>query len=82
MAPPISQSKRLKIAAAGVAGEGASAIAARFGVGKSTVKRLLRLAQRGESLEPRRSRTGPPPSLGENERSIVERLCAEDPHAT
>lgn len=82
MPPPISQNQRLKIVAAGAAGEEASAIAARFGVGKSTVKRLLRLAQRGESLAPRRSRTGPPPSLGETERSIVERLCAEDPHAT
>lgn len=82
MPPPISQNKRLKIVAAGAAGGDASAIAARFGVGKSTVKRLLRLAQRGESLEPRRSRTGPPPSLGENERRIVERLCAEDPHVT
>lgn len=79
MARPISQAKRLKIVAAGAAGEGASAIAARFGVGKSTVKRLLGLAQRGESLEPKRSRTGPPPSLGEDERLIIERLCAEDP---
>lgn len=74
--------KRMKIVAALASGESVGAIATRHGVGKSTVKRFAEAVKKGSSLEPKRARVGPPPSLGDDARVIVERLCHEDPHAT
>lgn len=82
MPVPIPMSKRLKIIADLASGQAVGAVAARHGVGKSTVKRFAVAAQSGASLEPKRGRTGPRSLLGDHERSIVEQLCRADPHAS
>ncbi len=52
-----------------------------FNVSLSSVKRYARIAQRGESLKPRKG-SGRPPKMGENEERLLQEDVRERPTAT
>ena len=70
---PYSEDLRRRIVRAVEGGTSKSAAARLFGVSLSSVKRYLRLAQRGVSLAPRKG-GGRPPKIDQ----IIEKLLEED----
>lgn len=73
---PYSEDLRLKIVKALYVGTSKSAAARLFSVSLSSVKRYAKIAERGESLEPRKG-GGRPPKADET----IQRLLEEDVHA-
>ena len=72
---PYSEDLRLRIVKALQVGTSKSAAARLFGVSLSSVKRYAKIAERGESLEPRKG-GGRPPKADET----IQRLLEEDVH--
>ena len=72
---PYSEDLRLRIVKALQVGTSKSAAARLFSVSLSSVKRYAKLAERGESLEPRKG-GGRPPKADET----IQRLLEEDVH--
>ena len=73
---PYSEDLRLRIVKALQVGTSKSAAARLFSVSLSSVKRYAKIAERGESLEPRKG-GGRPPKADET----IQRLLEEDVHA-
>ena len=72
---PYSEDLRLRIVKAIQVGTSKSAAARLFSVSLSSVKRYAKIAERGESLEPRKG-GGRPPKADET----IQRLLEEDVH--
>ncbi len=72
---PYSEDLRLRIVKALYVGTSKSAAARLFSVSLSSVKRYAKIAERGESLEPRKG-GGRPPKADET----IQRLLEEDVH--
>jgi len=72
---PYSEDLRLRIVKALQVGTSKSAAARLFNVSLSSVKRYAKIAERGESLEPRKG-GGRPPKADET----IQRLLEEDVH--
>jgi len=72
---PYSEDLRLRIVKALYVGTSKSAAARLFSVSPSSVKRYAKIAERGESLEPRKG-GGRPPKADET----IQRLLEEDVH--
>ena len=72
---PYSEDLRLRIVKALQVGTSKSAAARLFSVSLSSVKRYAKIAERGESLEPRKG-GGRPPKADET----IQRLLEEDVH--
>jgi transposase len=78
---PYSEDLRIRIVQA-VEGEmSKSAVARLFGVSLSSVKRYLRIAQRGKSLAPRKG-GGRPPKIDQTAEKLLEEDVKERPAAT
>ena len=78
---PYSEDLRVRIVRAVEDGMSKSATARLFGVSLSSVKRYMRIVQRGESLTPRRG-GGRPPKASETIRKLLEEDVKERPAAT
>jgi transposase len=78
---PYSEDLRLRIVKAIQDGMSKSAAARLFGVSLSSVKRYARIAERGESLEPRKG-GGRPPKADEITKKLLEEDIQERPAAT
>jgi transposase len=78
---PYSEDLRLRIVKAIQDGMSKSAAARLFGVSLSSVKRYARIAERGESLEPRKG-GGRPPKADETTKKLLEEDIQERPAAT
>jgi transposase len=73
---PYSEDLRLRIVKALQVGTSKSAAARLFSVSLSSVKRYAKIAERGESLEPRKGGGRRPPKADET----IQRLLEEDVH--
>jgi transposase len=78
---PYSEDLRRSIVRAVEDGMSKSAAARLFGVSLSSVKRYLRIAQRGVSLAPRKG-GGRPPKIDQNVEKLLEEDVKERPAAT
>jgi transposase len=78
---PYSEDLRVRIVQAVRDGMSKSAAARLFGVSLSSVKRYARIANRGASLESRKS-GGRPPKTNETMRKLLEKDVKERPAAT
>ena len=78
---PYSEDLRIRIVRAVRGGTSKSAAARLFGVSLSSVKRYLRIAQRGASLAPRKG-GGRPPKTDQAAEKLLEEDVAELPAAT
>ena len=78
---PYSEDLRVKIVQAVRDGMSKSAAARLFGVSLSSVKRYVRIANRGASLEPRKG-GGRPPKTNETMKKLHEEDVRERPAAT
>ena len=78
---PYSEDLRVKIVQAVRDGMSKSAAACLFGVSLSSVKRYVRIANRGASLEPRKG-GGRPPKTNETMKKLLEEDVKERPAAT
>jgi transposase len=78
---PYSEDLRRSIVRAVEGGTSKSAAARLFGVSLSSVKRYLRIANRGASLEPRKG-GGRPPKTNETMKKLLEEDVRERPAAT
>ena len=78
---PYSEDLRLRIVQAVRDGMSKSATARLFGVSLSSVKRYVRIANRGASLEPRKG-GGRPPKTNETMKKLLEEDVREPPAAT
>jgi transposase len=78
---PYSEDLRVRIVQAVRDGVSKSAAARLFGVSLSSVKRYARIANRGASLEPRKS-GGRPPKTNETMKKLLEKDVKERPAAT
>ena len=78
---PYSEDLRVKIVQAVRDGMSKSAAARLFGVSLSSVKRYVRIANRGASLEPRKG-GGRPPKTNETMKKLLEEDVRERPAAT
>ncbi len=78
---PYSEDLRIRIVRAVRGGTSKSAAARLFGVSLSSVKRYLRIAQRGASLAPRKG-GGRPPKTDQAAEKLLEEDVAERPAAT
>jgi transposase len=78
---PYSEDLRTRIVQAVEGGTSKSAAARLFGVSLSSVKRYLRLAQRGMSLTPRKG-GGRPPKIDQTAEKLLEEDVKERPAAT
>lgn len=78
---PYSEDLRVRIVRAVEDGMSKSATARLFGVSLSSVKRYMRIIQRGESLVPRKG-GGRPPKANETIRKLLEEDVKERPAAT
>jgi transposase len=78
---PYSEDLRSRIVRAVRDGTSKSAAARLFGVSLSSVKRYMRLAQRGASLRPRKG-SGRPPKVNETIRNLLKEDVKERPAAT
>ena len=78
---PYSEDLRRRIVRAVEGGTSKSAAARLFGVSLSSVKRYLRIAQRGVSLAPRKG-GGSPPKIAQNTQKLLEEDVKERPAAT
>jgi transposase len=78
---PYSEDLRTSIVRAVEGGMSKSAAARLFGVSLSSVKRYLRIAQRGVSLAPRKG-GGRPPKIDQNVEKLLEEDVKERPAAT
>ncbi len=78
---PYSEDLRLRIVQAVRDGMSKSAAARLFGVSLSSVKRYARIAERGDSLEPRKG-GGRPPKADETTKKLLEEDVHERPAAT
>jgi transposase len=78
---PYSEDLRLRIVKALQVGTSKSAAARLFSVSLSSVKRYAKIAERGESLEPRKG-GGRPPKADETIQRLLEEDVHEHPAAT
>ena len=78
---PYSEDLRLRIVKALQVGTSKSAAARLFSVSLSSVKRYAKIAERGESLEPRKG-GGRPPKADETIQRLLEEDIHERPAAT
>src|ERR671912_1057513 len=78
---PYSEDLRRRIVRAVEGGTSKSAAARLFGVSLSSVKRYLRIAQRGVSLAPRKG-GGRPPKTDRSTQKLLEEDVKERPAAT
>jgi transposase len=78
---PYSEDLRTSIVRAVEGGMSNSAAARLFGVSLSSVKRYLRLVERGVSLAPRKG-GGRPPKIDQNAEKLLEEDVKERPAAT
>ena len=78
---PYSEDPRVKIVQAVGDGMSKSAAVRLFGVSLSSVKRYVRIANRGASLEPRKG-GGRPPKTNETMKKLLEKDVKERPAAT
>jgi transposase len=78
---PYSEDLRVRIVRAVRGGTSKSAAARLFGVSLSSVKRYLRIAERGASLAPRKG-GGRPPKTDQAAEKLLEEDVAERPAAT
>lgn len=78
---PYSEDLRLRIVKALYVGTSKSAAARLFSVSLSSVKRYAKIAERGESLEPRKG-GGRPPKADETIQRLLEEDIHERPAAT
>jgi transposase len=78
---PYSEDLRVRIVQAVRDGMSKSAAARLFGVSLSSVKRYVRIANRGASLEPRKG-GGRPPKVNETMKKLLEEDVKERPAAT
>ena len=78
---PYSKDLRLRIVQSVQDGMSKSAAARVFGVSLSSVKRYVRIVNRGASLEPRKG-GGRPPKINEMTRKLLEEDVKERPAAT
>jgi transposase len=78
---PYSVDLRIRLVQAVEGGMSKSATARLFGVSLSSVKRYLRLAQRGKSLTPRKG-GGRPPKIDRTAEKLLEEDVKERPAAT
>ena len=78
---PYSEDLRIRIVQAVEGGASKSAAARLFGVSLSSVKRYLRIAQRGVSLAPRKG-GGRPPKTDQTAQKLLEEDVKERPVAT
>jgi transposase len=78
---PYSEDLRIRIVQAVEGGASKSAAARLFGVSLSSVKRYLRIAQRGVSLAPRKG-GGRPPKTDQTAQKLLEEDVKERPAAT
>ncbi len=78
---PYSEDLRIRIVRAVEGGTSKSAAARLFGVSLSSVKRYLRIAQRGASLAPRKG-GGRPPKTDRTAEKLLEEDVAQRPAAT
>ena len=83
MPAPISTDIRIRILEARAQeGQTYEELAERFGVGRATVDRVLRLARETGSVEPAPHGGGTPPRVGEAERVVLRELVDARPDAT
>ena len=78
---PYSEDLRIRLVQAVEGGMSKSAVARLFGVSLSSVKRYLRIAQRGKSLAPRKG-GGRPPKIDQTAEKLLEEDVKERPAAT
>ena len=78
---PYSEDLRVRIVRAVEEGVSKSATARLFGVSLSSVKRYVRIADRGSSLQPRKG-GGRPPKSGKAAQKLLEQDVQERPGAT
>ncbi len=78
---PYSEDLRRRIVRAVEGGTSKSAAARLFGVSLSSVKRYLRIAQRGVSLAPKKG-GGRPPKIDQTAQKLLEEDVKERPAAT
>lgn len=78
---PYSQDLRMRIVKAVQEGTSKSGAARLFGVSLSSVKRYVRIANRGSSLEPRKG-GGRPPKTDQTTQKLLEEDVRERPAAT
>jgi transposase len=78
---PYSEDLRIRIVQAVQAGTSKSEATRLFGVSLSSVKRYMRIASRGESLDPRKG-GGRPPKTDEVTKKLLEEDVKERPAAT
>lgn len=79
---PYSEDLRVKIVQAVRDGMSKSAAARLFGVSLSSVKRYVRIVNRGASLEPRKGGGRPPKKTNETMKKLLEEDVRERPAAT
>ena len=79
---PYSEDLRRSIVRAVEGGTSKSAAARFFGVSLSSVKRYLRIAQRGASLAPRKKGGGRPPKTDQTTEELLREDVKERPAAT
>ena len=83
MPAPISIDLRIRIIEARARdGQTYEQIAERFGVGRATVDRMLRLARETGSVEPAPHGGGTPPRIGDAEREALHELVRARPDST
>ena len=78
---PYSEDLRRKIVRAVEGGTSKSAVACLFGMSLSSVKRYLRIAQRGASLAPKKG-GGRPPKIDQTAEKLLQEDVKERPAAT
>ena len=78
---PYSEDLRIRLVQAVEGGMSKSAVARLFGVSLSSVKRYLRIVQRGKSLAPRKG-GGRPPKTNQTAEKLLEEDVKERPAAT
>ena len=78
---PYSEDLRIRLVHAVEGGMSKSAVARLFGVSLSSVKRYLRIVQRGKSLAPRKG-GGRPPKIDQTAEKLLEEDVKERPAAT
>lgn len=78
-----SQDLRERVVAAAVSGKYTQEeVAARFEVGLTFIKKMVRLYRNQESLAPRRVGGGPQPRLGDREHDVIREVVAKTPDIT
>ena len=83
MPAPISTDLRIRIIEARVQDRQTyEELAERFGVGRATVDRILRLARETGSVEPAPHAGGSPPRIGDAERAVLRELVDARPDTT